>query len=177
MTSLQFLAIALMSAVMPMMGAEAYLVPGVGVKLPASIGQFQRSQPKAVQEGSAGGGVMVAYLAPAADATFLAAPHAGQNASKTAVQLVEESLLAILALEERGVYQNVQVQVGEEPPGSPWASAAFATREQGKLTLSYIFCRIKGGQVVKILVNTSDTKDKSITPFVSELKKLVDTAK
>ena len=156
--------------------ADVYDEQRSGIKFPETIGTYKRGKatPYEVEPGKAG--VAVAYESDDAEVTIYVRAL-GDDAAKTSVYFLQDSLAGVKALEAQGKYSNVKIYESspdKERPG--WKSAAFTSSSTNRFLVSFIYCKVASDYVVKIRASTGNPKNDQLRSFIKSLQEMVDNA-
>ena len=101
----------------------------------------------------------------------------GNGFPKTSEEFLKDTLAGIKALEAQGQYSNVKIyefSADKEIPG--WRSAAFTSSSTNGFIVSFIYCKVASGYLVKIRATTGNPKNDPLQLFAKSLQEIVDNA-
>ncbi|CAN5785739.1 hypothetical protein BH09VER1_BH09VER1_18270 [soil metagenome] len=156
--------------------ANSYKEQRSGIEFPGAIGSFKRGEATPYEAEPGKPGVAIEYGSEEAAVTIYVRA-AGNPDHETSEEFLKDNLAAIKTLEERGTYSNVklyQFDADKERPG--WRSAAFTSRTENQFLVSFIYCKVATGYLVKIRATTGDPKNETLQSFIKALQEVVDKA-
>ena len=155
--------------------AEAYKEKRSGIEFPESIDAYKRGKAAAYEAEPGKGGVTIEYRSDDAEVTiFIRA--LGDDPRKTSEDWIKETIAGIKVLEAQGIYTNVkfyEFAAAKERPG--WKSAAFSSSSTNRFIVSYIFCKVDGGNLIKIRATTGKPENDALRTFAKKVQELVDS--
>ena len=156
--------------------ADVYKEQGTEIEFPDTIAGFKRGKVLPYEAEPGKTGVAIEYRSDDAEVTvYVRAP--GNEPPKTGAEYLKESLAAVKVLESRGKYSNVKIYESDpakERPG--WSSGAFSSSSTNHFLVSFIYCKVASGHMVKIRATTGNPKNDSLQSFAKSLQEIVDNA-
>ena len=154
--------------------AHVYKEQRTGIEFPETVGTYKRGNITPYQPEPDKGGVAIAYQADDAEITVYVRAL-GNDANKDNAYFLEDALAGVKAMEAQGKYSNVKIyafSADKEKVG--WKSAAFTSKSEERFIVSFIYCTVVPGYLVKIRATTGNPKNESLQSFIKALQDVVD---
>lgn len=156
--------------------ADIYKEQHTGIEFPEAIGSYKRGKITPYEAEPKKSGVAIEYRSEDAEVTvYVRAP--GDEAHKTSAEFLKDTLAGVKLLEAQGQYSNVKIyefSADKERPG--WKSAAFTSSSTNPFIVSFIYCKVASGHLVKIRATTGNPKNDLLQSFTAGLQEVVDNA-
>lgn len=153
--------------------AEDYKEQRTGIEFPETIGAFKRMKITPYQSEPGKAGVAIEYRSEDTEITAYVRA-AGDEVYKNSGEFLAENLAAIKELETRGQYSDVKVfdfSPGKEKSG--WKTAAFTARMSNRPVVSFIYCNVVPGYLLKIRATTGNARNDLLQSFMNQLQELM----
>ena len=157
---------------------KLYKEQRTGIEFPSRLGDYKRGKVKCYEAEANADGMMVEYRSKDAEVTVFVRALEDEN-NKTSAEFLNESLACIKDLEAQGKenYSNIKFYAfcpDKERPG--WNSAAFTSNSANHFIVSFIYCKVASGNLVKIRATTPNTKNELLQSFIKNIQECVDNA-
>lgn len=154
--------------------ADGYKEPRTGIEFPEKVGVYQRGNTTPYHPEPDKDGVAVAYQAEDTEVTVYVRAL-GNEANKDSAYFLEDTLAVVKALEAQGKYSNVKIYAfSADKEKAGWKTAAFTSTSEHRFLVSFIYCTVLPGYLVKIRATTGNPKNESLQPFIKTLQDVVD---
>ena len=156
--------------------ADVYKEQRTGIEFPEKISGFKRGKVTPYEAEPKKAGVAIEYRSEDAEVTIYVRAS-GNEFPKTSEEFLKDTLAGIRALEAQGQYSNVKIyefSADKEIPG--WRSAAFTSSSTNRFIVSFIYCKVASGYLVKIRATTGNPKNDLLQSFTKSLQEVVDNA-
>lgn len=156
--------------------ADVYKDQRTGIEFPETVGGFKRGKTTSYEAEPRKAGVAIEYRSEDAEVTVYVRAL-GDEIHKTSIDFLKESLAGVKALEAQGQYSNVKIyafSADKERPG--WKSAAFTSSSTNHFIISFIYCKVVTGHLVKIRATTPNPKNDPLQSFARSIQDIVDNA-
>ena len=156
--------------------SNVYTEPGIGAEFPEAIGASKRGEITPYSAERPIEGTAIAYSSSDFEATIYIRPL-GNEPNKSSAEFLTDSFAAIKELEALGKYAKVEIYLTateRERPG--WKSGAFTARSGEAFIISFIYCKIVAGHLVKVRITTPNPKNDALQSFIAELQEIVERA-
>jgi hypothetical protein len=154
--------------------ADVYKERRIGAEFPETIGAYKRGKVTSYEAEPNKAGVAIEYRSADAEMTIYVRAL-GDEIHKTSAAFLKESLAGVKALEAQGQYANVKIyesSADKETPG--WKSAAFTSSSTNRFIVSFIYCKVVSGHLVKIRATTGNPQNDSLQSFAKSVQEIVD---
>jgi len=154
--------------------ADVYKEQRTGIEFPEKIADYKRGKATPYEAEPNKAGVAIEYRAKDGEVTVYVRAL-GDEAGKTAATFLQDAFAGVKALEKQGQYSNVKIyesSADKEKPG--WKSGAFTSSSSNHFVVSFIFCKVVSGCLVKIRATTQDSKNDQLQSFTKSLQEIVD---
>ncbi len=156
--------------------ADVYEEQRSGIKFPETIGAYKRGKATPYEAEPGKAGVAIAYASDDAEVTIYVRAL-GDDVGKTSAYFLQDSLAGIKALEAQGKYSNLKIYgtiPDKERPG--WKSAAFTSSSTNYFLVSFIYCKVAPGYMVKVRASTGNPKNDPLQSLIKSIQEFVDDA-
>jgi hypothetical protein len=143
-----------------------------GIELPDNIGSYKQGQMGSYPTSDGQTGIAIPYHA---EGTVFIRPLA-PDSPETALDLIQENLNLVKAMEAQGKYSNVTTFRSsgvDERPG--WERAGFTTKSEKSILVSLIFCSVRKGFAFKVRI-TARNLTEDVKAFVAAVQEIIDKA-
>lgn len=97
------------------------------------------------------------------------------EATENAEDALKDALGGIKQLEAMGQYSEVKIYlINPDKVRAGWAGAAFTSKADNRLIVSFIYCRVTPGHLIKVRATTGNPKNEQLTADLESLLKAID---
>lgn len=153
--------------------ADTYTDPRSGIEFPEKVGSLERTEVKPYDLPSGESGVAVSYRSDKVIVT--AYIRSLKESGKSAADYVKQTMAEVKNLEGSGVYADVQFFEVVLEKGFPgWISGGFTGKKQDMEVLSYVYCKVANGGLLKLRITSPDLSPKNVRAISEKFLKLLD---
>lgn len=145
------------------------------ITFPDKVGVLQRGDPQKYEAEPGQGGVAVPYRGEDAEITvYVRRIPAG--ATVTADDSIKDALSGIKQMEALGHYSNLKIYlINQDKVRAGWAGAAFTSQSDNRFIVSFIYCRVTPGHLIKVRATTGNPQTEKLTADLDSLLKAIET--